>query len=181
MDNSADVERFESQTVRLISAAETEVQNQAIPCPRAGSLRTDWVHERRRTAPCFPQQNQRLNSLNVGGGATTNRTTETRFALHSGRWAASRTVDLGSLQSRNGWKADARRRLRGGAATRHVTGLSRLLDWRAGCVAVRAEYAAIALQGAQHRSAMAAVIEELASIRRHRLFGYAAALRASEG
>ena len=58
----------EYETVRLISAAETEVQNQEIPGRRARSLRTDWVHERRRTAPYFPQQKQRLKSLNVGGG-----------------------------------------------------------------------------------------------------------------
>ena len=47
-------------------------------------------------------------------------------------------------------------------------------------VAVGAEDAAIALQWAQHLSAMAAVIEELASIGRHRLFGNAVALRAGE-
>ena len=89
VDNSADIERIEYETVRLISAAETEVQNQEIPGRRARSLRTDWVHERRRTAPYFSKQNQRLKSMNVGGGATTNRTAESRFAPSSGRLAAS--------------------------------------------------------------------------------------------
>ena len=62
VDNSAYVERFDYETVRLISAAKTEVQNQEIPSLRARSLRTDWVHERRRTAPFFRQQKQRLKT-----------------------------------------------------------------------------------------------------------------------
>lgn len=58
-------------------------------------LRVEW----RRTVPFCAQQSQRLKSLNVGGGATTNRTAETRFALHSGRLATSYSLLGASLYS----------------------------------------------------------------------------------
>ena len=89
LDNSTDDEQAKYETVRVNSAAETEVQDQQIYGLHAQSLRTEWAPERRGTARYFHQQNQRLKSLNVGGGATMNRTAETRFALQSGRLAAS--------------------------------------------------------------------------------------------
>ena len=55
------------------------------------------------------------------------------------------------------------------------------LDRRARHVAIRAENAAIALERAQHLSAMAAVVEELACISRHGLDRDAAARRTGEG
>ena len=48
---STDAEQSEYETVRLIFAAETEVRNQEISSQWARSLRTDWTHERRGTAP----------------------------------------------------------------------------------------------------------------------------------
>ena len=74
VDNSADVEQAGYETVLPIFAAETDVRNQEIRGLPARSLRTDWADERRGTAPHFHEQNQRLKSLNVGGGATMNRT-----------------------------------------------------------------------------------------------------------
>lgn len=57
---------------------------------------------------------------------------------------------------------------------------SRFLNGRARDIGVGAENAAIALERLQHCSAMLAVVEILASIGRHRLGRYAAALRAGQ-
>ena len=59
--------------------------------------------------------------------------------------------------------------------------LARLLNRRAGHVAVRTEDAAVAGQGFKHCSAMLAVVEILAGVGRHRLGRNAAALGAGEG
>ena len=68
-EKSVHVEGAENETVRPISAPETEAKNHQVRGARARYLRTDWAGERRGSAPNFPEQNQRLKSMNVGGGA----------------------------------------------------------------------------------------------------------------
>ena len=66
-------------------------------------------------------------------------------------------------------------------AGRICTRCSGLLNRRTRHIAVGAEYAAIAAERAQHRSAMAAVIEILTGVSRHRFERLGATLRTREG
>jgi hypothetical protein len=75
---------------------------------------------------------------------------------------------------------DPKRPLGRGAATLRAA-LSRLLYGRTWHVGVGTEHAAIARERPQDLATVLAVVEELARVRRHRLHGNAAALRASQG
>lgn len=69
----------------------------------------------------------------------------------------------------------------GCAATAVLPRRSRFLDRRAGNVAIGAKHAAIALQRTQDRAAVAAVVEILARVRRHRLGRNTATFGTGEG
>lgn len=66
------------------------------------------------------------------------------------------------------------------AARGRRAAVPRFLNGGAGHISVRAKHAAIALERAQHLSAVLAVVEELTSVRRHCLDRHTAALRAGK-
>ena len=61
LDNSTDDEQAKYETVRVNSAAETEVQDQQIYGLHARSLRTEWAPERRGTARYFTNKTRDLS------------------------------------------------------------------------------------------------------------------------
>lgn len=108
----------------------------------------------------------------------TTRTVSKRLML-GGRIAHADT--LAFVAGPQWLQSDTKRLLCGGATIRRITRLSRVLNRRARHVAIGTEHTTVAFERAQHGPAVSAVIEELASVGRHRLLGYAGALRAREG
>ena len=107
VDTVSDARQAKYETVLRISAAETGVEYQEIRGPRAPSLSTDWAPERRRTAPHFHSLDQRLESLDVGGGPSRNRTGVQGFAVlcvttppsgraEPGRWSGGLNLSTAS-------------------------------------------------------------------------------------